>query len=585
MSDFETSIDFLEREHLLHQLSPQEAIKIASYTQKNVIFSHDRKLYVCPSDPESNIIEINPKDLITILRNPQKDISDFLANLDIIGEISTTEATNDSTDLYLGVFLEATKMLVDNKNPDGMKKQLIKKRLDNALKTVNLVVASAENQHNFQHASPLLSDKVREELSNSLVLSMIKNAYEEINGELLDHDIENAKATMFFDKTIISRCKNLDSDMSSLIRTCYEREKYSFDKTLGLNNDQIKHLETLQSHLSLLKPQPSILHAPTCLSRNDRESTDYQSCRDFLDQLSETNKASPHDSKMLEFITEKRRELSANMTNLRQVKALKFSLKTLVESPVTRIILDRVKELNNSWFSGLNGKSRKAKAILNTFYNIPPSDRPFLFTGRTKEINECQEAMSVSRGLFENKPKSIQNNASLRKVKERFYATIEATKNPPDVNPNFMPWNQPEPKPISSGTKKLHLNINLLQNSLGDFMTFLAGITPNSDEKAALDSCCDIMNEIGNRDIKTDYQYQTALGDYAAVRDFFSKNIRSVGIVADADILSNLLSPSNLPPINVKEDDFREDSEKSFSNQSRNSRSEDDSDNESSISY
>jgi hypothetical protein len=270
------------------------------------------------------------------------------------------------------------------------------------------------------------------------------------------------------------------------------------------------------------------------------------------------------------------------MTNLRQVKALKFSLKTLVESPVTRIILDRVTELKSSWFSRFNGKRRKAKAILEAFYNIPVSDRPFLFTGKTKEIIACQEAMSVSRGLFENKPKSIKNNASLRKVREVFDATKRGR---PDVDPNCLPWEQPEPEPILYDTKELHLNINLLQNSLGDFMTFLAGITPNPDEKAALDSCCDMMNEIGNRDIKTDDQYQMALSEYAAVRDFFSTNIRSVDIIADAHISSNLLSVSNLPPINVKEDDFREDSEKSFSSRSRNSRSEDDSDKESSISY
>ena len=93
------------------------------------------------------------------------------------------------------------------------------------------------------------------------------------------------------------------------------------------------------------------------------------------------------------------------------------------------------------------------------------------------------------------------------------------------------------------------------------------------------------MNDIGNRDIKTDDQYQLALSEYAAVRDFFSTNISSVTIVADAHISSNLLSVSKLPAVNAEEDNFHEDSEKSFSNQSRNSRSEDDSDNESSISY
>ena len=461
-----------------------------------------------------------------------------------------------------------------------MQELLIKKRLDHALLTLNSLIQTAENERNFEHSTPLLSNKEREDLSNSLVRSMIDNSYQ-INGELLEHDIE--KANMFFSDAITSRCKRLGINISNVIRICYEREKYTFDTTLGFKKEEIKQLETFLSHPSLLKPCPPILPAaPIFLSRDERNSTDYQSCLVSLKELSQINTEHPDDLKMRQFITEKNSELSANMTNLRQVKALKFSLKTLMESPVTRIILDRVTELKSSWFSRFNGKRRKANAILEAFYNIPVSDRPYLFTGKTKEIIACQEAMSVSRGPFENKPKPLKNNASLKKVRDSFHATKRAIV---DVDLNCLPWEQPEPEPISYETKELNLNINILQNSLGDFMAFLAEITPTTSEKAALNSCCDMMNDIGNRDIKTDDQYQLALSEYAAVRDFFSTNISSVTIVADAHISSNLLSVSKLPAVNAEEDNFHEDSEKSFSNQSRNSRSEDDSDNESSISY
>ena len=47
MSDFTISAEFLEQENLLHELSPKEAINMASDTEKNVIFTHANKLYVC----------------------------------------------------------------------------------------------------------------------------------------------------------------------------------------------------------------------------------------------------------------------------------------------------------------------------------------------------------------------------------------------------------------------------------------------------------------------------------------------------------------------------------------------------------